>query len=655
MKKNYILLSGLILLSSLGFSQSLISNQSNQGTPKLTVGEDAPRVKRAPQTKAYGDTLFYDDFGTGTPTSLPTGWSVTNAANNSNNWIWSNVAPGGQYSTGISALNSTTASNGWMALPCDLYNTPFPAGGPLPMDVWFTSPSFTMNPQRGSVLVEYEHYNRYCCSVLNELVLEVSSDGINWNTPYDAVNGRGPNTLSPNGEKIRINVSAELRNQSTGYVRFRSTGNSHYFWMIDDVTVLEGPENNMQLQEFSMKFHASYDITPVYRILPIVNVPAVTYTGITYNGGGNTQTGVDLNLDVIMDSTIAGGPGQGVVHSATAVVDPVNSGTIQSLDFDTTDIVNPFFSFNTGWYRNVISVTSDSVNQEPQTALDDYTFALTGDSVLALDRGEAFYQGSSGPPSYVGGGQDNDAAAALMILDSTILGTQPSVQAFSISVWVANRAETDGLQLSPRIWRFYEDSATLNAAVGPLAGSSPFSVTIDTTTQGTWVTMPIFPPAFLAPGAYYFGVEQTGGGANGNELWLGRDVGQENIAPAFSNIFFLNEPGNARWIAPPRLLGIRFNGDFQTSVDDIAVEETVNFSVYPNPNNGLFTLKANATTPTTYMLNVRNMVGQTVMSEAINVNGNLTRDMDLTSFEKGVYFVTLENGNERLVKKVVVK
>jgi hypothetical protein len=29
--------------------------------------------------------------------------------------------------------------------------------------------------------------------------------------------------------------------------------------------------------------------------------------------------------------------------------------------------------------------------------------------------------------------------------------------------------------------------------------------------------------------------------------------------------------------------------------------------------------------------------------------------MDLTQFNKGVYFVTLENGAEKLLKKVVVK
>ncbi len=649
MKKNYLLLTGLILMASVGFSQGIVqSNQIDRGTPKLTVGDPEPIIKRAQQPKALGDTIFYEDFGTGTPTSLPAGWSVTNLSSvTTNAWIWSNTAPGGQYSTNTTALNSTTGSNGYMSLPCDLYNTPFPTGGPVAMDTWFTSPSFSISPQRGSVIIKYEQAMRYCCSTLNELVLEVSSDGVNWSVPYDAINGFGPNTVISNATVSEINVSPDLGYQSTGYLRFRSTGNSHYYWMIDDVLVYEGAANQLVLEDFDMKFHASYDITPIYRILPLVNVPAVVYQGMSYNAGANVQTNVDLNLDVIMDSTIGGGPGQGVVHSASASV----GLSIPSQQRDTTDITNPFFSFNAGWYRNRLYITSDSVNQNPAGATDNYTFALTNDTVIALDRGPSFYVGSSGPPSYVGGGQDNDAAAALMILDSGV-----SVPVLSISVWPAIRTETDGLSISPRIWRFEEDSATLNAAVlTPPVGQSPFSTQIDTSNQGTWVTMPIFPPVILNAGAYYFGVEQTGGGSNGKELWLGRDQGQESLAPAFSNIFFLNEPGNARWIAPPRLLGIRFNGSFTTGITTETAEANVEFNVYPNPNNGLFTLKANSPKPTTYIMNVRNMVGQTVMSEAMNVNGNATRQIDLTSFEKGVYFVTLENGEERLVKKVVVK
>ena len=469
MKKNYTLLTGLILLSSIGFSQGLLkSNAVDHGTPKLTEVESVPLVKKATTQKALGDTVMYEDFAN----SIPAGWTVTNNAGNSNNWIWSNTAPGGQYSTGTLALNSTTGSNGYMALPCDLYNTPFPPGGPIAMDVWFTSPSFSITPQIGSVIVKYEHSQRYCCSSLNELVLEVSNDGVTW-TAFDGTGGRNPNTATPNAETLEINVSSVLGYQSTGYVRFRSTGNSHYYWMIDDVLVYEGPANNMQLEGWDMKFHASYDITPIYTILPIVNIPAVTYEGYSLNAGANTQTNVDFNIDVINDSTLAGGPGNGVVHSASSTL----GASVLSQDRDTANVNSPFFTFNSGYYRNRMYVTSDSVNQAPGDAVAEYTMTLTADTTLALDRGEAFFSISSGPSSYVGGGQDFDAMAALMVLDSQLTGT---VMATSVSIFIANRTENAGVSISPRVWPFYEDSATLNAAVAAPVANSPFSTVIDT-------------------------------------------------------------------------------------------------------------------------------------------------------------------------------
>ncbi len=57
----------------------------------------------------------------------------------------------------------------------------------------------------------------------------------------------------------------------------------------------------------------------------------------------------------------------------------------------------------------------------------------------------------------------------------------------------------------------------------------------------------------------------------------------------------------------------------------------------------------------TYNVNVRNMLGQQVYTDIIAVNGTVTEQMDLTQFEKGVYIVSLENGPNKILKKVVVQ
>ena len=100
----------------------------------------------------------------------------------------------------------------------------------------------------------------------------------------------------------------------------------------------------------------------------------------------------------------------------------------------------------------------------------------------------------------------------------------------------------------------------------------------------------------------------------------------------------------------------RHFGDMLTTVGiDETVEENVTFEVAPNPNNGQFSLTIASNLNVDYNLNVRNMLGQVVLTDQVSVNNQKTIQIDLSNYEKGVYFVTLENDNERKVKKVVVK
>ena len=645
-----LLVMATILVNAQGVRKGI---SYDPGVPKLSEAENIPPTLKKKTSKAFLDTIMYEDFAN----AIPAGWTVTNNTGNSNQWIWSNTAPGGQYSTNIPALSSTSSANGYMSLPSGLFNTPFPPGGLAIMDTWFTSPVFSMIPPNfpggplSSVVVKFEHSQRYCCSSLNELVLEVSDNGTNW-TAYDATGGRSPNTLTPNGEVIEIIVSDVLRNQNSGYIRFRSTGNSHYYWMIDDVLVYQGPENNMRLSDWEIQFHDTSLISPLYTILPVVNVPPTTFFATSWNAGGSTQTNVDFNVDIYMNSSPSGGPGAGLVYSQN---DPLGA-SIPSLQFDDGEIFNPFFSFNAGFYSADIYISSDSINQIPLTARNNYDFELTLDTTVALDRDTNGLVLSGGPANYVGGGQDNDALGALMLLDSNMssVGTG-TVLATSISIFIANRTENDGVSISPRVWPFNQNAATLTAAIGNPVASSPFSETITTAMLGTWVTIPFFPPATLGPGSYYFGVEQTGGGLNGDEIWVARDLSQEEIAPVYSTAYFLNEPGSPRWIAPPQLLLVRFNGTFPTDIVEHTEENTMGFELYPNPNNGLFTLEATTNQENKMTIMVRNSIGQIVMSEHLSVNGQIKRQIDLTAFEKGIYFITLDGGEERAVKKVVVK
>ncbi len=642
----------LFFFSISAYSQQAIENLSfTPQQPQPIAAEDIINSKRTAQRKAPGRVFFSDDFGSGTSTSLPTGWT-TQGANPSHVWIWSNAAPNGQYSTPISALNSTTNSNGFLSLPADLYNTPTPPTGFSNMDAWVSSPTFPIGVNVPSVIVEFEHCLRFCCSIAGDIVLEVSSDGVNW-TAFDATSGRTTNSPSPNSELVRIDVSTALANQLSGKIRFRFTGNTHYFWMIDDVKVVEGAGNQMTVEDFEIDFHPQYAISPLYTQIPRSIAPPAFYKGMTRNNGTLAQSNVNLNVDVIMDSTYTGGQGRGVVHSASATV----GASVPAGKRDTVAMNSPFFSLEQGWYRNRFYITSSTAGHNVSYSELEYSYALS-DTILALDRGEAHFQGSSGPVQYGRIGRDGDAIGALMILDSSMVSS--TVPVSSIYVYVANRPETAGLAISSRIWRFDQsllpslDSAVLNTPVH--TGPQLIMPNMGSIVKGTWYRFYLFPAVYLTPGAYYFGIEQTGGGSNGKEIWLGRDRTQENIAPTYSNVMYLNDPTNPQWVHSPYIHGIRlgFNPSIITGVaQDTSKKELL--EIFPNPSNGLIRVVFNQESNAIQKLTITNSNGQVVFDQDIQSKFQASIDIDLSSFSKGIYFLSSYNEKNRQTKKLVIK
>jgi uncharacterized protein (TIGR03790 family) len=77
--------------------------------------------------------------------------------------------------------------------------------------------------------------------------------------------------------------------------------------------------------------------------------------------------------------------------------------------------------------------------------------------------------------------------------------------------------------------------------------------------------------------------------------------------------------------------------------------------IYPNPNQGRFVVQGDLPGGES-ILEVRNQLGQLVMQKAVNHAGGLFhQEIDLESAANGMYFLSLQRGDKRLVKKVVVE
>lgn len=226
------------------------------------------------------EAIWYEGFDGG----LPESWQSADLSGYVS-FMHTYSGPQGGYSQGVPAINSSSAGNGFMILDSDLASETNPGGL---TDAYIQSPPIDLSGQP-NVMLSFQHFFRYCCSFQGtQLLVEVSNDGENW-VSYDVKNGVWPNNLSQNAIHQLVNISEVAGGQEQVWIRFRKIGASHYFWMIDDVSLNTYTANDLEL------FAVSYG---GYTMVPGGHQQPVVFGGLIRNLGGNTQTGVSLKAKV---------------------------------------------------------------------------------------------------------------------------------------------------------------------------------------------------------------------------------------------------------------------------------------------------------------------------------------------------------------------
>ncbi len=80
-----------------------------------------------------------------------------------------------------------------------------------------------------------------------------------------------------------------------------------------------------------------------------------------------------------------------------------------------------------------------------------------------------------------------------------------------------------------------------------------------------------------------------------------------------------------------------------------------NFSIFPNPNNGTFTVKFNTTSSNDVSISVHDMRGREIFSKSYQHNGFFNENMQLSGVQSGVYLVNVQDGNRKEVRKIIVE
>ncbi len=628
MKKNYTFLFLFAIASIANAQQSILSGLPLEMLEQPTSFEEIKNSVVSTTSKASGDTLWYEDFSGGFGTN---GWVPFDAGSNGFDWIYTTQPPGGQYATNVPAIQSTTGTNGFASLPSSFYNTPTPVAGWVNMAALLSSGPITI-PPTGNVLIRWQQSQRFCCSSNTaRLELSVSTDSINW-VAFDARFGRGANTAV--FENAEINISSVAANQDTIYLRWYQGETRNYYWMIDDIAIVEGPGNQLEITEVFTSF-GNDQYEGYYAQVPVGQTQPLTFGATIRNTGGFNATNVDL--EVAVSKTVVGE----VFNDSSASV-----GLLAPLQDDTFDVVTPYGNNDgPGAYTATLFARADSASGIPLKATYSIPWIIS-DSVFAKDFGNA--GGSIGPGSYVGG--DNDGSRI-----GTKYTLTQSWQVNSLSYYITNTADNVGVEIKAKIWGFDTSQSTVDQmiSVPGIKAQNPIPYIIQQSDLGTWITLSMLPYVTLPAGQYVAAIEQSAGNANNQELRIGRATDIEELQPYgnnFSSFVYANDatPNWGNIFAQPM---IRMNIDIPTSIK----ENTKAFesNIVPNPSSGQFSIRMNEQVNVN-SIQVFSIEGKQVHFMPIGQTTQLI-EMDLNELDKGVYFLQINSEQNRVVEKIVIQ
>ncbi len=93
------------------------------------------------------------------------------------------------------------------------------------------------------------------------------------------------------------------------------------------------------------------------------------------------------------------------------------------------------------------------------------------------------------------------------------------------------------------------------------------------------------------------------------------------------------------------------------TLQSLSVEENtfLNFVLYPNPNRGNFTIQFNPSSNNEITILVHDIMGRKILSNTYPNSDQFTQNLQLDNVQSGVYLVTVQEGIQRVVKRIVVE
>ena len=617
MKKIYLCAIALSI-GSLTFGQSVLQKTFSNAQLELYNSEGDVSIKSNNiNYKAQGDTIWSENFTGG----MPAGWTTGGADGSA--WVINSAAISATY-TNTGPIASTSGGNHMLFFGETI--TPI-----TDRDAYFQTTAIALTGQP-AVTVMFQEKFRLCCASGAQLNLVVSTDptfATNVQT-FDARGGVAINAMSADPLVKSINISA-IAGGVTGniYLRFHwASGASHYFWMVDDIAVIETPSND--LVGFNGFYGSQQGELPYTRIPSTQNQPIIFSQEVT-NVGAATQTGTIVTASI----------NSGAVYAGTST--PISLPTL------TSDSLSPpaFTPATTvGVAHNLeLIVSSDFTDFTPTDNVESFPPFEISQFIYALD--------DFGTTPGNGGGPRPAPSTSVEYEAGNFFDIVANQDLYSIDVVIGTNSANVGKTIDAVIY----DASGANFV--ELARTAYYTVT--NADLGQKVTLNLINSTTQAPqsvsltaGSFYFAAVHCF-----NEFYYGtsgRSPSNTSRGGVASLIYYPNmvTPNTNENFFTTQTPMVRLNFD-PNSVGINELDNNTSFSVYPNPSKGDFNISLNSQNAEMLTLTVNNIVGQTVMTKQVRVAGQTNETISLAGFDKGVYFLTIDNNKEKQTVKLIIE
>ena len=628
MKKIYISVCALaISLSSIAqTSLEILTDAKGKNSHRTTL------------TNAEKSAPFWsEDFANGIPatwTNSTAPWQYRGASTTPNNTIGSQ----GAYASNQTPIASPSVANGFIVFDSDYYDNfgtqgnfgngpyPTPHTGDLMTDmIDLTAYSdVTLIAQSYFRTFMGQAFVAFYVNGVYDSQVEVHSDiALNDATTTDAI------ALIRFPLSVCGNANVQMKFIFDGATQSNVNGSGYYFWMLDDLELVETPSYLMDVVDQN---HGGWDIGYLstsgtgmdYTFKPQVQSDANPYMFemTIANVGALPIHGLQMNVEVLNNTGAS-------VFSGSS-----DSTTLAVLDTASYLANQTFAPLSQGVYDMNFWASSDSI-------------ATSGTSTMTAVITDSVYGRDYNNPA--GAWRVGRSCGGLQLANK--FDVYAADEATSVSAYIADYSVV-GTNMYAVLYEV--DTTGGSTMYLPLVQTDDYI--IQAADRDNWVTIGFDQAYNLIPGMYMvaiggyvhpldtFGINVSGS-AEVTMSMIYDDGSGCDLGSATAPTWY--------WITDCPMIRLNF-GNF--SVNSI-IENTFNgdLSIYPNPSKDSFVFELRDVANDIYTLTITDILGKDIFVTTIDVKEFAKETIDISTYSKGTYILNIENSTSIVTKKLIVE